>query len=42
MEEIFTNETWNSTGKLIERVIVKITTNEDGTITKEILSQEEF
>lgn len=41
-ERILTNETWNSEGKLIEKVIVKITTFEDGTIQEEIISKESY
>lgn len=41
-EKILTNETWNSKGKLIEKVIVKITTFEDGSITEEIISKESY
>jgi hypothetical protein len=38
-ERILTNETWNSEGKLIEVVIVKITTFDDGTIKEEIINK---
>lgn len=41
-EKILTNETWDSTGKLILREIIKITESEDGTINTEIISSEEF
>jgi hypothetical protein len=41
-ERILTNETWNSEGKLIEVVIVKITTFEDGSITEEIINTERY
>lgn len=41
-ERILTNETWNSEGKLIEVVIVKITTFEDGTIMEQIINTESY
>jgi DNA-binding transcriptional regulator of glucitol operon len=41
-ERILTNETWNSQGKLIEVVIVKIITYEDGTIEEQIINTERY
>jgi DNA-binding transcriptional regulator of glucitol operon len=41
-ERILTNETWNSEGKLIEVVIVKIITYEDGTIEEQIINTEKY
>ena len=41
-ERILTNETWNSEVKLIEVVIVKIITYEDGTIEEQIINTEKY
>lgn len=41
-EEIKYNETWNSEGKLIERITVKITTFDDGNVEQEIINTENY
>ncbi len=40
--KILTNETFDSTGKVILRVIIEVTTYDDGQIVENILSVEEF
>jgi len=40
--KINTNETYDSTGRLILRVIVEVTTYDDGQVVEKILSVEEF
>jgi hypothetical protein len=41
MEEIITNETWNSQGILIKKEVVKVTIDENGNEVREIIESYE-